>query len=378
VNRDASRAIPQPLGPKRADETKGKRGERENENGPSRAPRRGPSRLAPFKKNCSKNRANDAERRKNDAAPFLRDPFQLNPSTITGAGVAIESKERSAVTMMLDDDPLFAEWSMAEAQPAPRHAAPHSVAPYEVSFEAFDDDEEPVVRVSPERRARLQRYVKMTVAGCVALCVTAAVRVGVSRAMNAENDASAVVAVAASHPSEAEPSLPVSPSPAEAVTPPAADIAPTASASSSLIPLPSASPPAAAPEAVPPALPTTSPVTPPASARPTSPSATAASASPPAAPRANGSAPANAAAPAKSAVQEREIARRALERGKLRDAASAAERATAIDSSDAETWLILGAAKQELGQGAAAQVAFRSCVQSAKHGPINECRAMLR
>ena len=84
------------------------------------------------------------------------------------------------------------------------------------------------------------------------------------------------------------------------------------------------------------------------------------------------------AAPARTAIQEREAARRSLERGKTRDAIAAAERSVALDGTDAEAWLILGAAKQEIGHGGEALSAFRSCAKSAKRGPVRECRAMLR
>jgi cytochrome c-type biogenesis protein CcmH/NrfG len=82
--------------------------------------------------------------------------------------------------------------------------------------------------------------------------------------------------------------------------------------------------------------------------------------------------------PAETAVQEREAARRSLERGKIHDAIAAAERSTALDPTDAEAWLILGAAHQELGHEGAARGAFHSCTSSAKRGPVSECRAMLR
>jgi cytochrome c-type biogenesis protein CcmH/NrfG len=57
---------------------------------------------------------------------------------------------------------------------------------------------------------------------------------------------------------------------------------------------------------------------------------------------------------------------------------AAGTRATAGDPGDAEGWLILGSAQQELGHAAAAREAFRSCVKSAKRGPVGECAAMLR
>jgi hypothetical protein len=163
--------------------------------------------------------------------------------------------------------------------------------------------EEEVARpVSPERRARMQRIVKGTVAACVALCLAAVVRVGASHAM-AGNEGAAAPAPAAL------PSTTIAAT--TVVTPPPAT--------------------QAAPDATP-----------------------------------------------VSAVAEREAARRSLEAGKAKEAAAAAARATAADPSEAEAWLILGAADQRLGKAGAAREAFRACVKSAKRGPVKECRAMAR
>jgi hypothetical protein len=198
-----------------------------------------------------------------------------------------------------------------------------SLAPHELAPEA--DEEIAFAPGSPERRARLQRYVKLTVAACTLLCVAAVVRVGVARiAGSAETEESAILAARV------------------AAAPPAAI----------------ASPPVASP-----------PVAPPAEAPP--PVVTAGTTAPSAA------APA-ASAPSGTAVEDRELARHLLEHGRTRDAIAAAERATASDPTDAESWLILGSANQELGRSAAARAAFRSCLKSAKRGPLRECRAMLR
>jgi len=229
--------------------------------------------------------------------------------------------------MKLDDhDPLFSEWSRSEAwKSAESPSATPSLAPHAISI---DDGEAeglygPVARpVSPEHRQKLQRYVKATVAACVVLCVAAIGRVGLSRVL-AAHEADAPTTLAAAHAPD------VSPPPSLAVAPPVA--APVAAAPPVAVAAPA-------------------PVTP---------------AAPP------------AAAP-KTGLQERESARRSLERGKLRDAIDAGERATTLDPTDAESWLILGAAHQELGHGGAARTAFRACVKSANRGPVRECRAMLR
>jgi Flp pilus assembly protein TadD len=86
-----------------------------------------------------------------------------------------------------------------------------------------------------------------------------------------------------------------------------------------------------------------------------------------------------AAAPVstKTETQERDDARRLLERGKAKDAAEAAARATALDPTDGDAWLLLGAADMEIGKSADARDAFTQCVKQGKRGEIGECRSML-
>ena len=50
----------------------------------------------------------------------------------------------------------------------------------------------------------------------------------------------------------------------------------------------------------------------------------------------------------------------------------------ALDPTDGEAWLLLGAAYQEKGLNAEARRAFTSCLKEGKRGPMGECRAMLR
>ena len=101
-------------------------------------------------------------------------------------------------------------------------------------------------------------------------------------------------------------------------------------------------------------------------------------------------APAVAAAPAdappaadgvptsdKTALQEKNDSRRALERGKLTDAIAAGERSVALDPTDGEAWLLLGAAYQEKGKNADARRCYSSCVKEGKRGPLGECRALI-
>ena len=85
-----------------------------------------------------------------------------------------------------------------------------------------------------------------------------------------------------------------------------------------------------------------------------------------------------AAAGDKTALQEKNDARRNLERGKLAEAIEAGERSVATDPQDGEAWLLLGAAYQEKGKTAEARRAYTSCLKEGKRGPLGECRAMLR
>lgn len=79
-----------------------------------------------------------------------------------------------------------------------------------------------------------------------------------------------------------------------------------------------------------------------------------------------------------TASQEKEDARRNLERGKLAAAIEAGERSVALDPTDGEAWLLLGASYQEKGKTADARRCYTSCIKEGKRGPLGECRAMLR
>jgi tetratricopeptide (TPR) repeat protein len=87
-------------------------------------------------------------------------------------------------------------------------------------------------------------------------------------------------------------------------------------------------------------------------------------------------APAVAAAPTAGAAKEREASRFALERGDLGTAVAAGERSVALDPSDGEAWLVLGAAYQARGELAQAKRCYRLCVEQGTRGPKAECRAM--
>jgi cytochrome c-type biogenesis protein CcmH/NrfG len=60
----------------------------------------------------------------------------------------------------------------------------------------------------------------------------------------------------------------------------------------------------------------------------------------------------------------------------MRDGVTAARATLDADPSDAETYLLLGAALQELGQWKESKAVFSQCVEQATKGPKNECRAL--
>lgn len=82
--------------------------------------------------------------------------------------------------------------------------------------------------------------------------------------------------------------------------------------------------------------------------------------------------------PGKSAKEELESARALLEHGKTKDAIEGATRSVGLDPTDAEAWLILGAAQLNAGHPKEAREAFVECTKQAKSGPVVECKNMLR
>jgi hypothetical protein len=115
------------------------------------------------------------------------------------------------------------------------------------------------------------------------------------------------------------------------------------------------------------------------------PSGDVAAAAPAPAPAAASAAPAAAVddttAPALDPVAAREAkrdAQHAIDRNHFADAIEAGERSVALDPTDAEAWLILGAAYQEKGSYADARRCYSSCSHRATRGPRGECNALLR
>ncbi len=198
-----------------------------------------------------------------------------------------------------------------------------------------------------ERRERFVGYVKWAVGAAAVVCLAAVVREGViaKSGTAARSDLSERPAMKAADPAAA----PVRPDPLPTTAPPGAT---ESSAGSASAPLASAEPAAA--------------LAPSATAAPAPSSASASSEKAPADP------------PSGDAKEEKAKARSSLERRKLAEAIEEGERSVAIDPTDGESWLILGAAYQEKGNLAEARRAYSSCVKEAKTGPRNECMKMLR
>jgi hypothetical protein len=112
----------------------------------------------------------------------------------------------------------------------------------------------------------------------------------------------------------------------------------------------------------------------PAASEPASAKAEGAPAEPPATTSAEAAPPASD----KTALEEKNDARRALERGKLTESIEAGERAVALDPQDGEAWLLLGAAYQDKGKVGEARRCYAACLKQGKRGPLGECQAMLR
>jgi len=73
-----------------------------------------------------------------------------------------------------------------------------------------------------------------------------------------------------------------------------------------------------------------------------------------------------------------ELARLMLARNHTREAAELAERATALDPTNALAWVTLGASRQARGDRQGARQAYQNCATHGKGQYVSECRAMLR
>jgi hypothetical protein len=234
------------------------------------------------------------------------------------------------------------------------------------------------------RRERFARYVKLAVGGAALLCLAAAVRGAVAK-MTRDTEPAHVTTVTAAAPIRPEPLKPAAEPPS---TVPAAVLygqdnsnVPVASLAAATGAQAQPAVVAAAPDdkaAAPTAAPASdTPEDKAVAEKPADKPADRAADKPADKPASDTATPA-ASAGDKTAQQEKKDAQKALDRGKIQDAIDAGERSVALDPTDGEAWLILGAAYQMKAKHADAARCFAACVKQGKRGPIHECRAMLR
>jgi Flp pilus assembly protein TadD len=216
--------------------------------------------------------------------------------------------------------------------------------------DAEERDPRMALKLTPEvarRRADLSRYVKFAVAAASALCLAALVKVAVAH--NSDDSGTvrrATTAAALAAPVQAPVQPVVAPTPTQA-----AETPPT--------PPPVETQAAAVPATPPPVETAAAAVAPPADTATAAPAPTEAPELDP-----------------KAAAKEKNTARTLLERGKNADAIEAGERSVALDPTDGEAWLILGAAYQEKGDMKNARRSYKACLEQGKRGPKYECAAM--
>ena len=245
--------------------------------------------------------------------------------------------------------------------------------PSDLMLDAEVRDERSRLKATPTvalRRQQLTRYVKFAVAASSALCLAALVKVAVARSATDDGTKRPVAAA------QVAPNAPVAH--VEAVVPaavPAAEQppAPPVQTAAPAAPEPVAPPPAPEPAAS--QAPSLAALTVPPASAPAPVDTAAASAAPsPDPPLAALAAPVEL--DPKAAAKEKNTCRSALERGKLADAIEAGERSVALDPTDAEAWLILGASYQEKGDMKNARRSYKACLEQGKRGPKYECAAM--
>ncbi len=242
----------------------------------------------------------------------------------------------------LEDEKFFAQGAVVEKEHA--RAAVHAEPVLEL-----EPDPKVVHKMRPEvreRRARFTRIVQGVVVGLMVLCVVAAYAARRSRALAAN----APTKKAAPAPVVAAVEPPARPQTVAAVDPPPPEPAASQGAAEP--------PPAAEPAAT--------------AAQPSEKSAEGAKAEAPVAADQPAAEP-----PAKTAAEEKHDAQVALERGQVKKAIEAGERSVALDETDGDAWLLLGAAYEMAGKNGEARRCFTACLKQGKKGRLGECRAML-
>ncbi len=234
----------------------------------------------------------------------------------------------------------------------------HFFNPAPDADDSHERDPRMVLKLGPEaarRRAQFQKYVKIAIGAASVLCLAALVKGAVARGHDEPTPHRASAAL-------------VAPPPVQAQQP-----AQTAAAIEQ-VPPPPEQPAVGEPQATAPAATDTAAAAPaPPTTEQAAPSAAAAPAE--AAPAATDTAEAPTPDP-KEAAKAKRASQAALERGKIGDAIEAGERSVSLDPTDAEAWLILGAAYQSKGDQKSARRSFKSCLEQGKRGPRWECAQM--
>jgi Flp pilus assembly protein TadD len=203
-----------------------------------------------------------------------------------------------------------------------------------------------------ERRARLRRVVTWIVGAAAVLTALVTVKALVTRSRPPVAD------TALSVPHQVVASIAMTGTDESAPSPAASEVTNEAARSK-----PDEAPPAAAETAPAEKAPIET-----APAAPTEPAPTVETQQPAEAPAAL--APSQANTPSKADI------RHLIERGRMKDGIAAARATLDADPSDAETYLLLGAALQELGQWKESMAVFGQCIEQATRGPKSECRAL--
>jgi Flp pilus assembly protein TadD len=86
----------------------------------------------------------------------------------------------------------------------------------------------------------------------------------------------------------------------------------------------------------------------------------------------------SASAPVVDANAAKRKAKAAVSRGRYAEGVTLSRAALELDGTDAETYVYLGAALQELGKWREASQVFSDCVRQATRGPVGECRKLRR
>jgi Flp pilus assembly protein TadD len=80
--------------------------------------------------------------------------------------------------------------------------------------------------------------------------------------------------------------------------------------------------------------------------------------------------------PAVDARALKRQAKTAVREGRFKEGLALGQKAVDADPSDAESYLLVGASLQEIGQWQRAAAVFSECANKASRGPVSECRAL--